>query len=37
MQGPSFDLFVEFKGSEIQMIQTNPNTVFLGKAERVSR
>jgi hypothetical protein len=36
-QGPSFDLFVEFKGSEIQMIQTNPNTVFRGTAERVSR
>ena len=36
-QGPSFDLFVEFKESEIQMIQTNQNTVFRGTAERVSR
>jgi len=37
--GPTFtyDLFIRFKGSEIQMIQTNPNTVFQGTAERVSR
>lgn len=35
--GPAYDIFVGFGGSEIQMIQTNPNTVFQGKAERVSR
>ena len=35
--GPNYDFFVGFNGSEIQMIQTNPNTVFQGKAERVSR
>ena len=34
---PTFDTFVEFKGSEVQMIQTNSNTVFRGTAERVSR
>jgi hypothetical protein len=37
MTAPAFDLFVDFKDSEIQMIQTNPNTVFRGTAERVSR
>jgi hypothetical protein len=35
--GPAYDLFVTFKGSEIQMIQTGPGLpVFQGKAERVS-
>jgi hypothetical protein len=36
--GPAFDLFVAFKGSQIQMIQTGPGSpVFQGTAERVSR
>jgi hypothetical protein len=36
--GPKYDLFVAFKGSEIQMIQTGPGSpVFQGTAERVSR
>ena len=36
--GPTYDLFVVFKGSEIQMIQTGPGSpVFQGTAERVSR
>jgi hypothetical protein len=36
--GPTYDLFVGFKGSEIQMIQTRPGSpVFQGTAERVSR
>jgi hypothetical protein len=35
--GPTYDLFVEFKGAEIHMIQTNAGTVFQGTAERVSR
>ena len=36
--GPTYDLFVEFKGSEIQMIQTGPGSpVFQGTAERLSR
>jgi hypothetical protein len=36
--GPTYDLFVGFKGSEIQMIQTAPGSpVFQGTAERVSR
>jgi hypothetical protein len=36
--GPAYDLFVAFKGSQIQMIQTGPGSpVFQGTAERVSR
>jgi hypothetical protein len=35
--GPNYDFFVGFNSTEIQMIQTNSNTVFQGKAERVSR
>lgn len=36
--GPTYDLFVGFKASEIQMIQTGPGApVFQGMAERVSR
>jgi len=35
LTGPTFDFFVSQK-SELQMIQTNPNTVFQGVAERVS-
>ena len=35
LTGPTFDFFVGQK-SELQMIQTNPNTVFQGTAERVS-
>jgi len=36
--GPAYDLFVAFKGSQIQMIQTAPGSpVFQGTAERVSR
>jgi hypothetical protein len=36
--GPAYDLFVGFKGSQIQMIQTGPGSpVFQGTAERVSR
>jgi hypothetical protein len=36
--GPAYDLFVAFKGSQIQMIQTGPGSpVFQGSAERVSR
>jgi len=35
---PEFDLYVAFKGSQIQMIQTGPGSpVFQGTAERVSR
>ena len=35
---PKFDLFVAFKGSQIQIIQTGPGSpVFQGTAERVSR
>lgn len=42
MTGPAYDIFVGFKGSEIQMIQTGQPAalglaVFQGKAERVSR
>jgi hypothetical protein len=37
-QGPTYDLFVGFKGSEIHMIQTGPGApVFQGTAERQSR
>jgi hypothetical protein len=37
-QGPTYDLFVGFKGSEINMIQTGPGApVFQGTAERQSR
>jgi hypothetical protein len=35
LTGPTFDFFVSQK-SELQMVQTNPNTVFQGVAERVS-
>jgi hypothetical protein len=36
--GPAYDIFIGFKGSEIQMIQTGPGLpVFQGKAEQVSR
>ena len=36
--GPTYDLFVEFGGSELHMIQTGPGSpVFQGTAERVSR
>jgi hypothetical protein len=34
--GPTFDIFAGPEGSTIQMIQTNPNTVFRGVAERLS-
>jgi hypothetical protein len=34
--GPTFDLFVGLKDSELYMIQTNNGTVFQGTAERVS-
>jgi hypothetical protein len=36
--GPAYNLFVAFKGAQIQMIQTGPGApVFQGTAERVSR
>ena len=35
--GPTFDFFIGFRESELYMIQTNPNTVFQGIAERISR
>ena len=36
--GPAYDLFVEFGGSELHMIQTGPGSpVFQGTAERLSR
>jgi hypothetical protein len=36
--GPAYDLFVAFKGSQIQMIQTGPGSpVFQGTAERILR
>jgi hypothetical protein len=36
--GPTYDLFVEFGGSELHMIQTGPaSPVFQGTAERLSR
>ena len=36
--GPAYDVFVTFKGSQIQMIQTGPGSpVFQGTAERISR
>jgi hypothetical protein len=36
--GPAYNLFVAFKGAQIQMIQTGPGSpVFQGTAERVSR
>jgi hypothetical protein len=34
--GPAFFIFTPQNGKEIQMIQTNPNTVFRGTARRVS-
>jgi hypothetical protein len=36
LHGPTFDIFASPEGSTINMIQTNPNTVFRGVAERVS-
>jgi len=35
--GPSFYMFTRPDGRDIQMIQTNPNTVFQGSATRVSK
>jgi hypothetical protein len=35
--GPSFFIFTAPDGKDIQMIQTNPNTVFRGSATRVSK
>jgi hypothetical protein len=35
--GPAFDIFVSPDAEEIWMIQTNPNSVFEGRATRTSR
>jgi hypothetical protein len=34
--GPSFDIFISPKGEMLWMIQTNSDTVFQGKATRIS-
>ena len=34
--GPSFDIFVSPNGEKLWMIQTNPDTVFQGRATRIS-
>lgn len=34
--GPSFDTFISPNGETLWMIQTNPDTVFQGKATRIS-
>ena len=36
LNGPTFDIFVSRDGDDISMIQTNPNTVFQGRATRRS-
>src|SRR5260221_13652690 len=35
--GPTFDFYIGFREATLYMIQTNPNTVFQGTAERLSR
>jgi len=35
--GPSFDIFISPKGERLWMIQTNSDTVFQGKATRISQ
>jgi hypothetical protein len=35
--GPSFDIFVDLKGKELAVIQTNPNNVLQGTVKRLWR